>query len=203
MVDDFDKGRRGEWSNVSNQDEYNRGVAFQRGIREQMWAPAANGPVITGEHWLLQGIVSIPFIVVGALLYPVTALISGIVGLLCMRLVPLFGPNPGWKALLAYIPMLAIFWISMRWDQRTGDRNASYRRIRHVARLVVFALLGAAVTGMFWRTGRENPGQIITLPHAVGTVAGVVLGHFFLTRGEGWRDFWHRTLTNFRLRPAD
>jgi hypothetical protein len=203
MADDFEKGRRGEWSNVSNQQEYDRGVSFQRGLNAgPMWGPPAAGPVITGEHWLLQGIVSIPFILAGTLLYPITALASVIVALLCTRLVPLFGAGAGWQRFLAYLPVLAVFWISMRWDQGLGQRNAGYRRVRHVARLVLFALLGAAVTGMVWRTGSGSAGQIITLPHAVGAAVGAGLGHLFLMRGQGWRDFWHRTLTNFRLRPA-
>jgi hypothetical protein len=204
MADDFEKGRRGEWSNVSDQREYDRGADFQRGLNTApMWGSQAGGPVITGEHWILQGIVSIPFIIVGALLYPITALLSLIVALLCTRLVPLFGPGAGWERFLAYIPMLVVFWVSMRWDQRLGQRNAGYRRVRHVARLVVFAFLGAAVTGMVWQTGSGSARQLITLPHAVGAAVGAALGHLFLTRGEGWRDFWHRTLTNFRLRPAD
>ncbi len=35
MLDDFEKGRRGESANVSNQDEYDRGAAFQRGLNAQ------------------------------------------------------------------------------------------------------------------------------------------------------------------------
>ena len=96
LADDFDKGRRGEWSNVADQREYDRGAAFQRGLNSAMWQPPANGPVITGEHWLLQGIVSIPFIVAGALLYPMTAASTLIATLLCTRLVPLFGSSAGW-----------------------------------------------------------------------------------------------------------
>ncbi|MEO7456467.1 MAG: hypothetical protein ABIY52_09410 [Gemmatimonadaceae bacterium] len=203
MVDDFEKGRRGESANISDQREYDRGVSFQRGLNAApMRSPTASGPVITGESPLLQGLVCIPFIVVGTLLYPVTALLSVVAALVCTRFVPLFGPGAGLVRFLAYIPMLVVFWISMRWDQRTGQRNAGYRRVRHAARLVVFAFLGAVVTGMLWRTSGGSAGQFITLPHMVGTAAGAVLGHFFLVYGEGWRDFWHRTLTTFRLRPA-
>jgi hypothetical protein len=202
MADDFDKGRRGEWSNVSNQQEYDRGAAFQRGLNTApMFSPQSHGPVITGESWLLQAIVSIPFVVIGTLLYPVTALLTVLAALLCVRLVPLFGAGAGWVHYLAYLPMLVVFWFSMRWDQRMGERHAGYRRVRHFTRLTVFAVLTAAVTGMVWRTGSGDVGQLVTLPHVVGTVVGVVLGHLFLTRGDGWRDFWYRTLAKFRLRP--
>jgi hypothetical protein len=202
MVDDFDKGRRGEWSNVSNQQEYDRGVAFQRGLNAApMFASPSGGPVITGESPILQGLASIPFLVVGTLLYPVTALLTVIAALLCVRLVPLFGAGAGMVRYLAYLPMLVVFWFSMRWDQRMGERNAGYRRVRHFARLAVFAVLAAAVTGMVWRTGSGSETQLLTLPHVAGLLVGVVLGHLFLTRGDGWRDFWYRTLAKFRLRP--
>ena len=203
MVDDFTKGRRGEWSNVSSQQEYDRGVAFQRGLdATPMFAPSSGGPVITGESPILQGIVSIPFIVAGTLLYPLTALLTVMAALLCVRLVPFFGEGAGLVRYLAYVPMLVVFWFSMRWDQRMGERNAGYRRVRHFARLAVFAVVAAAVMGMVWRTGSERGSQLMTLPHVAGAIIGVALGHLFLTRGDGWRNFWHRTLTNFRLRAV-
>ncbi|HEY4304724.1 MAG TPA: hypothetical protein VGM82_09665 [Gemmatimonadaceae bacterium] len=203
MADDFEKGRRGEWSNVSDQREYDRGVAFQRGLNTSpMFAPPANGPVITGESPILQAIVCVPFVVAGTLLYPVTALLTVVAALLCVRLVPLFGPGAGMVRYFAYLPMLVVFWVSMRWDQRMGQRNAGYRRARHFARLVVFALVVAAVTGAVWRTNSGGAGQLITLPHLVGAVVGAALGHLFLTRGDGWRSFWYRTLATFRLRAA-
>jgi hypothetical protein len=202
MVDDFEKGRRGEWSNVSDQREYDRGGAFQRGLNSAPMFAQAGGPVITGENSILQGIVSIPFVVVGTLLYPVTAVLTVIAALLCVRLVPLFGVGAGWVHYLAYLPMLVVFWSSMRWDQRMGERHAGYRRVRHFARLGVFAFVAAALMGMLWRMGSGSAGQLMTLPHTVGAVVGVALGHLFLTRGDGWRDFWHRTLTKLRLRPV-
>lgn len=205
MVDDFEKGRRGEWSNVSNQAEYDRGVAFQRALNASaapMFGAQASGPVITGESSILQGLVSIPFVIAGTLLYPVTALVTLLAALLCVRLLPLFGPDAGVIKYLAFVPMLIVFWVAMRWDQRLGERNAGYRRIRHIARLFVFAFVTSVGVGLVWHMPGGTSSQWATLPHLVGAVAGAILGHLFLTRGDGWRDFWHRTLANFRLRPA-
>ncbi|MEO8562882.1 MAG: hypothetical protein ABI601_12445 [bacterium] len=207
MSDDFQKGTLNDSSNVSNHSEFYRGQEYQRAANEPRTygSPHGTGGVvsfpgggitITGEHWILQGIASIPFIIVGTALYPVTAVVTVVAGLLCNRLVPLFGAGATWQRFLAYIPMLVVFWISMRWDQRFGQRNAAYRRVRHTARLAVFALLG------YWLAGKAFGGSSVTLPRIGGLVAGVALGHWFLMRGEGWREFWHRTLTNFRLRPT-
>jgi hypothetical protein len=208
MADDFQKGTSNDSQNVSNFSEYYRGEQYQRAANEPgsngsphgsggpMFVGPGQGIVITGEHWILQGIVSIPFVIAGTARYPITAALTVVVGLLCDRLVPLFGVHATWERFLAYIPMLVVFWISMRWDQRMGMRNATYRRLRHGARLVVFALLGYALVGA-WKGGPS-----LALPRMGGVVIGAALGHWFLLRGEGWREFWHRTLTNFRLRPA-
>ena len=194
MVDDYDRGRRGEQANVNDWDAYRQGAAHQRSL-DAMIVPTGHGPTITGEGWFLQTIVGIPFVVVGALLYPVTAAATLVVGLLCTRLMPLFGAS-GWQRWLAYVPMLVVFWIVMRWDQRAGERHAAYRRVRHVARLAAFAVVGYLLVGAYLHVPSAS------LPRLLGAVGGAGLGYVFLTYG-GWQEFWHRTLTNFRLRPAD
>jgi hypothetical protein len=83
---------------------------------------------------------------------------------------------------------------------RVGERNRVYRRIRHAARVLVFALLGYTLAGVLLPA---KGGQSISLPHVGGALLAAALGHWFLLCGEGWRDFWHRTLAMFRLRPAD
>ncbi|MDQ6827796.1 MAG: hypothetical protein M3081_02910 [Gemmatimonadota bacterium] len=211
MSDDFYKGTRNDQSDVSNHSEFYRGEQYQReanaprsttsphGSALPNFGSSGGGMVITGESPILKAIVSIPFLIVGTTLYPVTAALTIVAGLLCVRLVPLFGPNATWTRWLAYLPMLVVFWFCMRWDQRMGERHQLYRRIRHVARLVVFALIGYALAGRFMPA---PGGQSITLPKVAGALAGAALGHWFLMRGEGWRNFWHRTLALFRLMPA-
>ena len=198
MVDDFEKGRRGESANVSDQREYDRGRAFQRALdAPPMLAPPANGPVITGESPILQGIVSVPFLMAGTLLYPVAAVATGISALLCVRLMPLVGPGGGWMQYFAFVPMLVVFWFSMRWDRRLGERHAQYRQMRHASRVIVFAIAGAALAALAWDSGGRG---LVTLPHVAGAIIGAAAGQLLLTRGDGWRAFWYRTLDRFRLR---
>jgi hypothetical protein len=109
MSDDFYKGMRNDSSDVSNHAEFNRGLNYQLDANAAK-APTAGphgsggisivsrgpGLVITGEHWILRSIASIPFLVIGTLLYPITAALTVVAGLLCVRLVPLFGPDATW-----------------------------------------------------------------------------------------------------------
>jgi hypothetical protein len=210
MSDDFQKGMMNDTSNVSNFSEFERGRNYQlnanaandRGAstpHSAGFAFVSNGPawVITGENPILQFIVSIPFILAGTLLYPLTAIATLIAVLLCVRLVPMFGAGATWERWLAYVPALVVFWCCMRWDIRAGTRNRTYRRGRHAARVLVFAALGYAIASMFAKTR----GMTAFMPLGSAVVAAA-LGHWFLMRSQGWRDFWHRTVARLRL-PAE
>jgi hypothetical protein len=215
VSDDFEKGMRGDSQNISNYGEYNRGEQYQRDANaaaqhngqmrsphgfSPMVAPTGTGPVITGENAILQTLVSVPFLLVGTLLYPVAAVLTLLAALLCARLLPLFGPDAGWTRVLAYVPMLAVFWFSMRWEVRAGERYSAYRRGRSVLRLVVFAVLGFALAGalMKARNASTFAGLPVTLPSVGGAIVGVAFGYWML-RHDGWHDFWERTLAKFRI----
>lgn len=213
MSSDFEKGTRNDSQDVGNQSEYYRGQMYQRDANAVrgptsgshssgfIVAPSGQGMVITGENPILQAIVSIPFLIIGLALYPVTAAATILAGLLCVRLTPMFGAGATWERWLAYLPMLVVFWVVMRWDVRMAVRNTTYRRVRHGARLLVFAFIGYAIAGYFASSGRVD--ALFTLPKVAGLFVGAALGHWFLERGDGWRDFWYRTLTTFRLKPAN
>jgi hypothetical protein len=212
MSDDFQKGMRNDTSDVSNFAEFERGRNYQldanaRSDGLQTKSPhspgivfASNSPqwVISGTNPILQFIVCIPFILVGMLLYPITAAATLIATLLCTRLVPLFGAGATWERALAFIPALVVFWFCMRWDVHTGDRNRTYRRARHVARVLVFGALGYAIAERFI----APRGSVMSIPRLGGAGVGLLLGHLFLVYGHGWRDFWHATLARMRIQAA-
>ena len=208
MSGDFNSGMQNNTSNVGNWAEWERGKAYQdaanainNGVKSDSphatgisWGVGGSGGVISGDNPVMQFIASIPFIVVGTVLYPITAVASVVAALLCTRLLPLFGA--GWERWLAYVPALVVFWFCMRWDVRAGQRSAAYRRARHVARILAFAPLGYVVVGRFVARDSAEISQLI------GAVVGAGLGHLFLTRGEAWRDFWYRTLARLRIHAA-
>jgi hypothetical protein len=202
-MSDFDKGRRNDTSNVSDWREFEAGRAHQKNLNAMAdggLASPGRGMVITGESPILQFIVRIPFLLAGTLLYPLTFAVALVAGLLCVRLVPLFGADAGWQRLLAFVPVLAVFWFCLRWDVRLGERNPAYRRVRHVARILLFAALG------YWASGVLPMGDAAAGPLSAwrlgGAVAGAVLGYLML-RADGWRNFWYATLAAFRIRSND
>jgi hypothetical protein len=205
-MSDFDKGRQNDSSNVSNWREFEEGRAHQKNLdalRDSgLGGSALGGPgrgmVITGESPFLQFIVRIPFLMAGTLLYPVTFAVTLVAGLLCVRLVPVLGADAGWQRLLAFVPLLVVFWFCMRWDVRLGERLPAYRRVRQGARLLVFAALGYAASEML-PLGKGGAGGPFSMVHMGGAVAGAVLGYFML-RAPAWRNFWYVTLATFRIR---
>ena len=205
-MDDFDKGRRNDSSNVTNWQEFERGQQAQRNVNQagaMFSAPAGGGMVITGESPVLQFLASIPFVVAGVFLYPITLAVTGVAALCCMRLVPLFGVNATWQRLLAYVPLLVVFWLAMRWEVRFAERQPAYRRARHVLRVILFVAAVYFLTDavLSWRGAQLN--QPFSVFRIAGAVVGAVFGHWFLTGTGGWRDFWYRTLARFRIRAAE
>ncbi|MEO7085242.1 MAG: hypothetical protein ABI442_00385 [Gemmatimonadaceae bacterium] len=69
--------------------------------------------------------------------------------------------------------------------------------------MLVFAFVGYTLAAHFFPARNASGlGTVITMPNVAGAIVGAVLGFLFLSRAEGWHDFWYRTLAMFRLRPT-
>ena len=201
-MSDFDKGRNNDSSNVSNWREFERGREHQKNLNAMAaggLATEARGMTITGESPILQFIVRIPFLLVGTLLYPVTFAVTLVVGLLCVRLMPIVGADGSWQRLIAFVPTVLVLWLCMRWDVRFGERHHGYRRVRHVFRIGVFGALGYEAARFFPGASATAAAHPFSLIHIGGALVGATLGYFML-RADGWRDFWYTTLAAFRMR---
>ena len=198
-MSDFKKGTRNDSSNVVDWREFERGQQHQRNLDSFQnsfggFGGNASGMVITGENPFLQFLVRVPFLVIGALLYPMTFVFTLLIFLLSARLAALFGTETSWLKLLSYIPAVGALWFFLRWDVRMNERHPMYRRTVHIVRVLVFGILGYEIVGLI-----SSQREVSTLRCLMSAVAFATLGYFML-RSERWREFWYVTLDAFRIR---
>jgi hypothetical protein len=104
------------------------------------------------------------------------------------------------------LAVVIVFWPMSRFDHRLADALPSYRFVRHVARVVLVALVLALYNL------NPNPGFPRSLTQALAVMSDhrflpvlvvlMVVAHLVLTKATGLRARWRGGLEIFRLRAT-
>ncbi len=140
-------------------------------------------------------------------MYPLAAGSAFVVYLLTKNILGA-GLGPDASLPFALLAGLIVLWIVSRRDHRLADASPTYRRVRHIARIVLIGVF-VAVTSLHefdhgsWPTSMDEAGVIMGDPRFwIGLAVTAVIAHLLLTRAARFRDLWHLCLEPFRLRPA-
>lgn len=149
--------------------------------------------------------VAVPILVC---LYPLGGGAAIAAGFISYRLVNMFAPPTleyGTRMVIAAIGACIVWWPASRREQRFGEIT-SYRRMRHVARLVLlagFAFFLTASRPFGPLPASLRPDHVFTAQEQVAIVAGtVILAHIILTRGSTLRLWWYMALESLGLRAG-
>ena len=199
--------------------DYNDG--FSAGQRGSIFAPAsaegtagfmagqalARGGSTGSAEWVIAPFVLAPFV---AIFYPIATAAALAVGLAAEALAN--GVGLGTNALvrwaLVLLPTVAVFWTVCRRDQHWGF-NRTYYIVRHLARMLVFALLANGAAHNAAATARDLPAMepmaamFATPVQWLPVLLMLGFWQLFFMRAYQFRLYWNMKLKSWRLRPAD
>lgn len=202
LDDAYNAGARGGTPTGGSDEEM---AAFNAGLQVHRQRLGPAGPGTGGGLALLPFVFLAPVVfVIGTCMYPLPGVltlvgVAMISGLLDDRVGSLM------VLLAVLVPGVVIFMLGLRLERRL-EASATYRRVRHVMRLVVIGFVAHVVVFAFRGAGRFAPGTSfldrISLLHVLLVAAAVVAAHFVLrARADRWNDaggFFAR----FRLRRS-
>ena len=202
---------------MSQSDEINAG--FDAGLRGSAFGPttavgmtaALNGQVAANRksegsiEWLVAPIVLAPIF---ACLYPVTTAATLTTAFAAEAMANLFGlgAHSLFRIVLILAPVIFVTWTVGRRDQQWA-LNRTYYRIRHVARLIIFALVANAAAmnagGQHreWGLG-DFVKEMFTMPNVAAVVLMVVFWQWLIQTGVLSREYWNKKLEMWHFRPA-
>lgn len=171
-------------------------------------AIAANrGKVEGSAEWLIAPIVLAPFF---AIFYPVTTaatLATAFAAEAVGNAVGLGSSGLRWALIL--VPTIVVCWTVGRMDQQWGLKSKPYYIVRHVARMIAFALLanGAAHNAAATAANRSAmdaiPAMFATPVSIVPVLLMVAFWQVFFIRAYHFRVYWNKKLISWRFRPKD
>lgn len=200
-------------------DDYNAG--FAAGQRGSVFGPSSAegtagflaGQALAGQRysgsaeWLVAPFVLAPFV---AIFYPAAAAAALAVGLATEAFANAIGLGADaivrWTLVL--VPTVSVFWIVCRRDQQWGF-NRPYYLVRHLARMLAFALLanGAAHNGAATAAGlpamAPMTAMFTTPVQWLPVLLMLAFWQIFFMRAYSFRLYWNRKLKSWRLRPQD
>ncbi len=200
-------------------DDYNSG--FNAGLRGSIFGPAsvegtsgflagqalARGGSSGSAEWVIAPFVLAPFV---AIFYPVATVLALCVGLAAEASANLvgLGANQLLRWVVVLLPVVAVFWTVCRWDQYWGF-NRTYYLVRHVVRMLVFALLANGAAHNAAATAADLPAMpplvaMFTTPiQLVPVLLMLVFWQLFFMRAYSFRLYWNKKLQSWRFRPQD
>lgn len=199
-------------------DDYNAG--YDAGRRGSIFGPAsaegtagwlagaaaARGGSSGSAEWFLAPFLLAPFV---AIFYPVATAAALGVAFAAAALADAIGLGGAVGLLLALVPTVAVFWIVCRRDQRWGLGSRPYYLVRHVARMVIFALLANGAAQNAAATAANRPSMpamqavFATPVKWVPVLLMLVFWQVFFMRAYSFRLYWNMKLKSWWLRPAD
>jgi hypothetical protein len=200
-------------------DDYNS--RFNAGLSGNIFAPTsaegtagflagqalARGGATGSAEWVIAPIVLAPFV---AIFYPVATAAALSVGFAAEALANAvgLGANQLLRWVVVLPPVVAVFWTVCRQDQYWGF-NRTYYLIRHVVRLLVFALLANGAAQNAAATAADLPAMaplaamFKTPIQLVPVLLMLVFWQVFFMRAYAFRLYWNRKLKSWWLRPQD
>jgi hypothetical protein len=171
-------------------------------------AIAANRGKMEGSaEWVIAPVVLAPFF---AIFYPVTTAATLATAFAAEGLANAVGlGNSALRWALILVPTIAVCWTVGRMDQQWGLKSRTYYIVRHVARMISFALLanGAAHNAAATAANRSAmdaiPAMFSTPVAIVPVLLMVVFWQVFFIRAYSFRIYWNRKLMSWRFRPKD
>lgn len=198
-------------------DDYNSGV--QSGLSGDMSVPTSHdgrvgqmagdlarrsqgrGGTAGSAEWIVAPFVLAP---VFAMLYPVTTAATIATAYAAEVIGNVLGLPAGVRFLLMLIPSIVVTWTVGRMDQQWAF-NRTYYRLRHVARLLVFALAANAAAmnsgGQHrdWVVG-EFFAEIVSMPNIMAVAFMLVFCQWMIMTADSWRIYWNKKLQSWRFR---
>lgn len=171
-------------------------------------AIAANRGKSEGSaEWLVAPVVLAPFF---AIFYPVTTAATLATAFAAEAIANTLGlGQTALRYALILVPSIAVCWTFGRMDQRWGLKSRTYYIVRHVARMIAFALLanGAAHNAAATAANRPAMGALqamfSTPVYWVPVLLMLAFWQVFFIRAYNFRVYWNRKLMSWRFRPRD
>lgn len=158
-------------------------------------------------EWVVAPFVLAPFV---AIFYPVATAAALAVGLATEAFVNTIGlgTNALVRWTLVLLPTVAVFWTVCRRDQHWG-MHRTYYIVRHVVRMLVFALLANGAAQNAAATARDLPAMapmaamFATPVQWLPVLLMLAFWQVFFMRAYAFRLYWNMKLKSWRLRPKD
>lgn len=195
----YDAGRRGSIFGPTSAE----GMAgWHAGI-----AAASQGRSEGSAEWIVAPFVLAPFV---AIFYPVATASALAVGFAAEGIANAVGLGASavrWA--FVFVPLLAVFWVVCRLDQGWGLKSRPYYYVRHVVRMLIFALLANGAAHNAAATAADRPAMpalqamFSTPVYWLPVLLMVVFWQLFFMRALKFRQYWDMKLKSWRLRPKD
>lgn len=171
-------------------------------------AIAANRGKSEGSiEWLVAPVVLAPFF---AIFYPVTTAATLTAAFATEAIANSLGLGEAFfRFALILIPTIVVCWTVGRADQRWGLNSRMYYVARHVARMIILALLANGAAHNAAATAANRPAMsalqaVFSTPvYWVPVLLMLAFWQILFMRAHNFRIYWNRKLMSWRFRPRD